>query len=357
MSLAATYAPFGARPAYFTADGLAWDETAHALLAKRPENRAWDWTGVRNYLARSPDGYNTCFAGIRAVPPGHDLVQRDGRFVLQTSLPVELSRRKGRALGPQAPWSLLLGQTLEHAVTALLADGRRAAVALSGGLDSALLVAILRILGRDDITVFTLASGLPGYCERQVTAEAARRLGVKNLQVIEAGAEDMIATFADVIRAAEVPLFNLHPVHRWLLAKALRREGYEVLLTGDGADQVFAGSDPRNYLPIIGALTRAAGLELRSPFFDPEVLATAPPATPDKAALREAARAWLPDDLIYRPKTPTYAPALDVSRYWNEAAITDLARQLGVDAVKPGAGIDGDVTLWTSLGILADLLN
>lgn len=344
MKVLGTYAPFGVRPCYYAADGSTYGATIREVMERSAAERHWDVDGVRSYLNRSPDGWRTCFAGIHAVPPGHELVAGDDRknYVL---------RKCAASFTEQES----LVKLLESAVAGLVSDGRRAAVALSGGLDSALLVAILRRLGRDDIPVVTLASGLAGYCERQVTAEAARRLGVKDLQVIETSGREMIEAFPSVIAASEVPLFNLHPVSRWLLATALHREGYEVLLTGDGADPIFAGSDPRNYLPIIGSLTRAAGMELRSPFFDERIIAAAPVPAPGKPALREAARHWLPDELIHRPKTATYAPALDVSDFWKEQPIRELARKL--HASPPSTGADAGAVLWTSLGLLAEFLN
>lgn len=344
MKVLATYEPFGVRPCYYAENSPAYGDTIRHVMERSGTGQDWDLEGVRSYLSRSPDGWRTCFSGIHAVPPGHELVAGEvgGNFVL----------REGTA---SIPGQESLVELLESAVAGLVSDGPRAAVALSGGLDSALLVAILRRLGRDDIPVFTLASGLPGYCEREVAAAAARRLGLEDLQVIETSDREMIEAFPAVIAAAEVPLFNLHPVSRWLLARALHRQGYEVLLTGDGADPIFAGSDPRNYLPIIGSLTRAAGMELRSPFFDERIIAAAPAPAPGKPALREAARHWLPEEMIHRPKTATYAPALDVSAFWKDQSIRDLAIKLKTSPPPPGA--EGEALLWTSLGLLAELLN
>lgn len=319
--------PLGVLPHYVHAGGTAHAPTLRGVLREPGVPARWDAKGVRQYLQRRPDGMRTCFADIHFVPPM-------GTASLGTA---------GDVRG-----------ALEHAVDELAADTRRAAIALSGGLDSALVVAMLRTRRRDDIPVYTLASHLPGYCELETTRETARQLGVKNLRVIETSGEAMAAAFGDAITAAECPLFNLHPVSRWVLAQRLRAEGCEVLITGDGADQVFAGSDPRNYLPIIGALTRAAGLELRSPFLQAEVIASAPPATADKAALRAVAADFLAAPTAQQPKRPTYAPALDVSAHWNAAAIASLANELSETPAQPGAGPDS--VLWTALGILAGFL-
>jgi len=318
--------PLGILPHYQHEGGTAHAPTVRAVL-EQMEERDWDDQGVRLYLNRSPDGHRTCFSQVRILPP--EVVRRSSNADAHSSL--------------------------ERAMDDLAQETRRVAIALSGGLDSALVLAMLRARGRDDIPVFTLATHLKGYCELETTRSTARALGVNDLQVIETNAEEMIAAFPAVIAAAECPLFNLHPVSRWILATKLCREGYEVLITGDGADQVFAGSDPRNYLPIIGALTRAAGMELRSPFLNEVVIASAPEPTSDKAALRAVARHVLPAECVRGPKTATYAPPLDVSAHWRADAIATLANRLGIAAPSPGASRES--VLWTSLGLLSDFLN
>ncbi len=339
MSPIATYDPLGARPYYFSVDGLLHGPTISGIQ-RDGHRRVWDIEGVRSYLGKSPDGFRTCFGGIGAVGPGTAL-EHDGEAVKLR--PVQASGGSPEQLSVALP----------RAVEALLVDGRRTAVALSGGLDSALLVALLRAAGRDDIPVFTLATHLADYCELAETRSVAAKLGVCELHVIEA--ESLVSELPAAIAAAEVPLFNLHPVSRWLLATALKREGFEVLLTGDGADQIFAGSNPRNYLPIIGSMTRTAGLDLRSPFFDPAILHSATAPTPDKAALRNAASAWLPPEIIDRPKTPRLAPWLDVSEHWNAGTIDPLADLL--DSKRPVPGADAMATLWTTLGLLGRFMD
>ncbi|MES2597570.1 MAG: asparagine synthase-related protein [Verrucomicrobiota bacterium] len=318
--------PLGILPHYHHEGGSGHGPTIRSVLAHMPQ-RDWDEAGVRLYLNRSPDGHRTCFDKVRMV--AHARIQPSKNLTAATAL--------------------------EQAIDELAQENRRAAIALSGGLDSALVLAMLRARGRDDIPVVTLVSSLPGYCEWPTTKEAANTLGVHDLRPIEVSADDFITAFPQAITAAECPLFNLHPVSRWLLANQLRAQGIEVLITGDGADQVFAGSDPRNYLPIVGALTRAAGLELRSPFLDERVMASAPSPSSDKAALRGIARTYLPSHSAQGAKRGTYTPPLDVSAHWRAEAITSLSNRLHTPAPQPGSSPES--VLWTSLGILSDLLH
>ena len=91
----------------------------------------------------------------------------------------------------------------------------RIALALSGGLDSAVLLALLR--GR--ATAYTLASSLGNYDESAQALATARALGV-TVRVVKADAEDFVQHLPEVVRYAETPLYNLHPVGRWFVGSA-----------------------------------------------------------------------------------------------------------------------------------------
>jgi asparagine synthetase B (glutamine-hydrolysing) len=217
--------------------------TIASLFDAQPAlSRALDLKGVRQFLNRQPDGVHTCFAAARLVPAGNELWRNEVACAL-------------RQMPEPEPRTEALLTLLERAVAGIVASGRRIALALSGGLDSAL---VLR-LANNAVPVFTLATGLKDYCELNDTVTTAEKLGLQDLNVIRVDADHLISALPEAITACETPLFNLHPISKWLLARELQARGFDAMLTGDGADQVFAGADPRNYLPIVGALARAAG--------------------------------------------------------------------------------------------------
>lgn len=313
----------GVCPLYFREDGSAAAGTIAALLRHDP---AWpvrpDREGLRRWLCGAPDDRSTCVAGIGLVPAGHRLVLGDGgpRLIPPPPLPE-----------PRGD----LGDALVEAVAAIVAGPRKLALALSGGLDSALVLAIVRReLGRT-IPVVTLAVEVPGYGELEATRRTARALDVE-LHEIHVGATDFLDALPQAVRTVEVPLWNPHPVSKLLLARALRREGFDAVLTGDAADQVLAGASGRDYLPLVGRLFHAEGIEPCSPFFDLGVLAHAAgrPADPDKTALRRAAARWLPHAATRahkRPRLfPELGPDLGVERLVPPDAMRRLAARLGL---------------------------
>jgi asparagine synthase (glutamine-hydrolysing) len=309
----------GVHPLYFREDGSAMADTIAQLLREGPPRPPRpDHEGLRRYLAGDPDDRHTCFSGIGLVPAGHRLVLDEAGPHLHPPPPLPEPRDR-------------LHDALVAAVAAILEPPRRVALALSGGLDSALVLAIVRrALGRS-IPVVTLAIEIPGYGELEATRRTAQSLGVA-LHEIRATADDYLAALPAAVRAVEVPLFNPHPVAKLLLATALRREGFHAVITGDAADHVFAGAPQHNYLPLVGALSRSQGVEPCSPFFDPGVLAHAAhlPMDPQKRALRELAARWLPHAITEAPKQRRLAPDLGVERLVGTATMLALTARLGL---------------------------
>jgi len=332
----------GLQPYYFHEGGSTHAPTIAGLFASTPSLSARpDREGLRQYFARQPDGRRTCFEKVSKVPLHHLLTKQGNTLALAEE------ETKWPALIPPSRWI----ESLTFAIKSILGQSRRPALALSGGLDSAFLLALCRRI-EADITVVTLGASLPGYCEKETTLAAAKSLGCDDVLILEAKADDFIQALPAAIAAGETPLYNLHPVSKWLLARELRRRGFDTVITGDGADQVFAGADSRNYLPIVGAMTRAAGIALACPFLD---CGMAPRAgvvgsDPDKSALRALALDLLPPEIAHRPKQPRLAPDFDLSIYRTDDHDARLSQLLGQPAPPPIAGPSN--TLWATATLL-----
>ncbi len=145
------------------------------------------------------------------------------------------------------------------ALDSVVGRGQRVALALSGGLDSALLLALLATSFRGSMpAVYVLAPRLPGgadYDESAAAVGLARSLELK-ATVIEAAEQDFLLGLPACAALAETPLYNAHPVAKHLLFEQLAADEIDVVITGDGADQVFAGAPSEIYLPIVGASPR-----------------------------------------------------------------------------------------------------
>jgi asparagine synthetase B (glutamine-hydrolysing) len=288
----------------------------------------------------------TWIQGIRRVPRGHRLSGGPGAWQIEPAPPP-----------PEGGYGDLERRLLA-ALDGVVGRGKRVALALSGGLDSALLLALLASSFRSAMpAIYVLAPRLPGdpaYDESAAAAALARSFDLK-ATVIEAAEEDFVLGLPTCVAQAETPIFNAHPVAKHLLFEQLAGDEIDVVITGDGADQAFAGAPSEIYLPIVGALAEASGVALCCPFLDDGVLALAARNAPDprKTALREAARGRLPDALVDAPKIARLAPAIDLSRYEDLPRFERLAARLD----RPLRLESGrDRTAWTTLSLACEAL-
>ena len=208
-------------------------------------------------------------------------------------------------------------------------------VFLSGGLDSAIVAAIAqRHLEAVGERLQTFAVGTEGSADLLAARVVAGHLGTEHH---ERGytAREAVRVLPDVVRSIEHfdPSLVRSAVPNYLLAE-MTAEHVKVVLTGEGADELFAGyeylrdfSDPdalqHELMRTVHALhnlnlqrcdrvTMAHGLEARVPFLDRQVIAFAfglpmawkvtAPGELEKRLLRRAFDGWLPEEILWREK-------------------------------------------------------
>lgn len=113
---------------------------------------------------------------------------------------------------------------------------------LSGGLDSSLIAALTKGFVGKQLDTFSIAFTDAAFDERDHQQRMARHLGTAH-QVVEASHEDIGDVFPDVVWHCESPLLRTAPAPMFLLSRLVRKSGYKVVLTGEGADEFFGGYD------------------------------------------------------------------------------------------------------------------
>ena len=236
----------------------------------------------------------------------------------------------GRAAIPEIQAIKAIRGTLADAVQKRLLSDVPVGISLSGGLDSSI-VALLADAGTEHLHSF--AVGMQGSEDLRAAREVAALLGTRHHERIYTE-EDMLAALAEVIYHLESfdPALVRSAIPNFLLAQMASRY-VKVILTGEGADEIYAGYDylrayenPRmlqkEMVDITSALhntnlqradrmAMAFGLEARVPFLDLKSVGLGlglPPqwkthrGKPAKFLLREAFRGDLPEHITSRPK-------------------------------------------------------
>jgi asparagine synthase (glutamine-hydrolysing) len=204
-------------------------------------------------------------------------------------------------------------------------------VSLSGGLDSSI-VAALACEGRDRLDTFVV--GTPESEDIEASQQVADYLGTQHHRYIYTF-EEMLAALPEVIyhlESFDAALIR-SSIPNYFLAR-LAADHVKVILTGEGADELFAGyaylrpfTDPgslhRELWVITSSLhntnlqradrmSMAFGLEARVPFLDEnmvDMVFNLPPEWkmqesdwPEKELLRRSVAELLPDNIVRRPK-------------------------------------------------------
>lgn len=248
MELVLARDPFGVRPLYVAEhNGRLWFASeVKALFAADPTlPRQFDPAGLEQlFTFWTPVAPQTVFQGIEEIEPG--TVRTYGL----ASVRQERSWDPGYPCDEPSQFAGTLDDAVEEVRTALReATSLRMLRAdvpvgsyLSGGLDSSLIAAMgLRAKG-SNFSTFSLRFADAEYDETGFQRMMAERLGSDHHEVLVSRG-DIARVFPDVVLHTERPVLRTAPAPLFLLSRLVRDSGIKVVLTGEGADEMFAGYD------------------------------------------------------------------------------------------------------------------
>ncbi len=298
-------------------------------------------------LARDPLGIKPLYYGragttflaaseLKAFPAMDELHQLPAGHLLhagETPRPHALPFPPGPAVRPPALDEALaeIRRRLEEAVVKRLMGDVPVGVFLSGGLDSSVVAALMR---PHSLSLHSFTAGMAGAPDLLAAREVATWLGTEHHELVYDG-EDIERELPGVIRHLEsfdAPLVR-SAIPMFFLSRLAARH-VKVVLTGEGADELFAGYA---YLERLGGgerlkrelseitvrlqdtnlqradrMTMAHGIEGRVPFLDlglvryvsrlPLDYIQPDPKRPEKWLLREACRGLVPESVLNRKK-------------------------------------------------------
>lgn len=129
---------------------------------------------------------------------------------------------------------------LEESVKLRLRSDVPLACYLSGGIDSSSVAGIAQKYLTKPLHTFTLAFEDCDYNEAIYARETAEKIGSVQ-HMVHVSADDLVDNFSDSIWSGETLAINAHVAAKFMLSKVVRNEGYKVVLTGEGSDEMLAG--------------------------------------------------------------------------------------------------------------------
>jgi asparagine synthase (glutamine-hydrolysing) len=134
-----------------------------------------------------------------------------------------------------------LRSRLQAAVERSLDSVEHAGAFLSGGLDSST-VAGLAAKQRPGISTVTMGFDAQGYDEMEYARIASRHFGTQPLEYYVTP-EDVLATLPQIAAAFPEPFGNSSAAAVYHCARIAGDQGLELLLAGDGGDELFGGNE------------------------------------------------------------------------------------------------------------------
>ncbi|MDH4066141.1 MAG: asparagine synthase (glutamine-hydrolyzing), partial [Acidobacteriota bacterium] len=235
----------GIRPLLYASIGnrLVFASEAKSLFASNLVTARLDCRALAQVCSYwAPLAPATAFEGVRALPPGHLLVLERGEPRLRQYWDWRFPSRGTDAPSGVDDASDRVRELLQSAVRLRLRSDVEVGAYLSGGLDSATVSAFASATRPSGLQTFSLAFDDAEFDERLHQREMAAHLGCVH-HTREITASEVGAAFPRAVYHIETPIVRTAPVPMMLLAERVRDQGLKVVLTGEGADEVFAGYD------------------------------------------------------------------------------------------------------------------
>ncbi len=214
-----------------------------AILSVAPEAAAVDAHGLAQvFTFWAPVGARTMFRGVRSLPPGLLLViERGGEERFERYWDWTFPAGTGRSDVPLDEAADALEALLQQTVREQLRADVPVGAYLSGGLDSSGIAALAREQCAS-LQTFSVVFDDAEYDESAFQRQMAEHLGVRH-STVRCADRDIGEAFPQLIWHTEAPVLRTAAAPLMLLSRHVHESGLKVVLTGEGADEVFGGYD------------------------------------------------------------------------------------------------------------------
>jgi len=239
---------FGKRPLFYTmVDGaLVFASETKCFLEYPGFNFEMDAEILgATFLSWAPLPGQSIFKGVSLVPAGSIL-----RCGSSSALKIEsyasflesLHRNRGGFVGSEREAIRRTRERLTDSVKLRLRSEVEVGSYLSGGLDSSIVTSIAARLLPHKLHTFSVSFEDTEFDESADQEALSKFLGTMHTD-LRVSNSDIADAFGEALWHAEVPVFRTALVPMYLLSRCVRDNGIKVVLTGEGADELFLGYD------------------------------------------------------------------------------------------------------------------
>ena len=239
---------YGKKPLYYARDGgvVSFSSEMKGLMIGRSDLRLNQQALCEWFLYRNVDALRsrTLVEGMHAVLPGQ-LVTISPRGIQASfyySPPSYISEAEYRRYEAARPGDVVreVEEILNDAVRLRLVSDVPVGTLLSGGLDSSLVTAIAARYTKELTTFHVSVAGYPKLDERRYAEQLAQTHGLPFVPFALTGS-NFRRVLPYVTYLEDLPLTHPNSAAYYLISQVAREHGVLVVLTGEGADELFGG--------------------------------------------------------------------------------------------------------------------
>ena len=233
----------GIRPLFYTLAGgsLLFASEIKSLFTDRRVRREIDLYALDHiftfWMTVPP---RTAFRDIHELPAGHCMTVRNGKISVKRYWDLDFTRNG--AAGREADYAEELKALLLDSVRLQLRADVPVGAYLSGGIDSSAVTALVKSFTDTPLRTFSVNFEDEIYDESPYQRQMIDHLNTDH-STITCSCSDIGRIFPSVIWHTEKPVVRTAPAPLYLLSKLVRENGFRVVLTGEGADEILAGYD------------------------------------------------------------------------------------------------------------------
>ena len=260
--------PFGIKPFYYTKvkSGLVFGSEIKSFLEHPDFKPEVNENALRPYLTFQYSSLEeTFFKGVFKLPPAHYFTYSGGKMEKTRYFDFDFTKKTSLSYDECAD---MIDKRVHESVAAHRISDVKVGSFLSGGVDSSYITAVL--MPND---TFSVGFNYEKFDETNEAKELSERLGVKNY-LKHITADECFDAFPTIQYHMDEPQSNPSSVPLYFLSQ-LAAEHVTVVLSGEGADEIYAGYEwydetplMRKYKKIPAFLRRgAAGIAKSLPYF------------------------------------------------------------------------------------------
>ena len=183
---------------------------------------------------------NTAFEGVFELPPGSYMTINANSKVIKNYWELPITKPNDYKFNTAEDAAKEFESIFTDAIKLRLRADVQVAAYLSGGLDSSITTSFIKKITPESLRTFSI-----GFTEKDFDESSFQNIARDYFETqhssVTCSPKDISENFKDVVWHSEAPLLRTSPAPMSILAKSVRDHNIKVVITGEGADELFGG--------------------------------------------------------------------------------------------------------------------